>query len=208
MQKADSITIGRSASYHVAAIFDSFCRIEAAEAGAQKVLGGESFHDRLEAGYNGWLAATLFFSAQVQQVVDATIDFERWNIGVFSYEHLEFQESAGIYRCESLPAYLWAKMSISQWYDMTCHQIPASAEWLEQSVRMWAEEQKLPIMDSSDEGLSAEELMAKYTTGDSWGDHPKFSRGCWQEEVSAGDVQSGYWDWVVSRVEQGDEGAA
>lgn len=52
--------------------------------------------------------------------------------------------------------------------------------------------------------LSAEQLADKYGSDTSWGAHPTHSRSAWQEEVSNGDVQSGYWDWVVSQIEQED----
>lgn len=50
--------------------------------------------------------------------------------------------------------------------------------------------------------LSAGQLAEKYGTDSSWGEHPEFSRGTWQDEVATGDVQSGYWDWVVSQIAQ------
>ncbi len=49
---------------------------------------------------------------------------------------------------------------------------------------------------------------------DLWGQHPDpdNSREEWQREVSAGDTQRGYWDWVRANIEAedefGDEGGA
>lgn len=31
---------------------------------------------------------------------------------------------------------------------------------------------------------------------DSWGEHPDFRRTDWKQEVSEGNTQLGYWDWV------------
>jgi hypothetical protein len=56
---------------------------------------------------------------------------------------------------------------------------------------------------SCDHTLSALQLHTKYSqeNGD-WGQHPKYSRAFWREEVVAGDTQRGYWDWVVAQLEE------
>jgi hypothetical protein len=54
-----------------------------------------------------------------------------------------------------------------------------------------------------DSELDAEQLADKYGTATSWGKHPKFSRSDWQHEVAAGDTQSGYWEWVYNRIQNG-----
>lgn len=52
--------------------------------------------------------------------------------------------------------------------------------------------------------LTAEQLDAKYNpNGD--GEHPKHTRGEWVGEVFALSTLRGYWDWVVSEIEQDGE---
>lgn len=58
-----------------------------------------------------------------------------------------------------------------------------------------------PTAPPVDKELSAAELQAKYSTGDSWGKHPDHTPTDWQYAVANGDTRSGYWDWVVSEVE-------
>jgi len=49
-----------------------------------------------------------------------------------------------------------------------------------------------------DYGLTAKELEMRYERS---GQHPIYTLKEWREEVMAGDTLSGYWDWVVSRLE-------
>ena len=35
---------------------------------------------------------------------------------------------------------------------------------------------------------------------DVWGEHPTFTRDCWQTDAGDGDTNLGYWDWVRHRV--------
>ena len=53
-----------------------------------------------------------------------------------------------------------------------------------------------------DVGLTAEQLREKYDDEDGWGEFPEFTMDAWREEVANGDTRSGYWDWVVSQLEQ------
>lgn len=51
--------------------------------------------------------------------------------------------------------------------------------------------------------LTADELQQRYAEAyRRWGEHPRFSRNGWLHEVANGDTQRGYWDWVVSQIEQ------
>lgn len=62
----------------------------------------------------------------------------------------------------------------------------------------------IPVRDFEDDtGLTAEQLAAKYDEHDGgWGDHPRFDRAEWLLGVCSRDTQLGYWDWVVSQIEQ------
>jgi hypothetical protein len=59
-------------------------------------------------------------------------------------------------------------------------------------------------IDKSDHLMSAEQLREKYVGAGfgGWGGHPRHPRADWQYEAGQGDTQIGYWDWVVSRLEQ------
>jgi len=45
-------------------------------------------------------------------------------------------------------------------------------------------------------------LWEKLGFDDAWAVHPDFSRSNWQSEAADGNVQSGYWEWVASQIEQ------
>ena len=55
-----------------------------------------------------------------------------------------------------------------------------------------------------DYGFTAEQLQEKYSTEDGWGQHPgkDYQRSVWTAEVTAGDTQRSYWDWVMAGLEQ------
>ena len=38
--------------------------------------------------------------------------------------------------------------------------------------------------------------------GGVWGNHPKYPPKDWTYEVDNGDTRAGYWDWVISMIEQ------
>lgn len=46
-----------------------------------------------------------------------------------------------------------------------------------------------------------EELMQKYGVH---GEHADFTREAWKLEVSDGNTQRGYWEWVSSELEDAD----
>lgn len=51
--------------------------------------------------------------------------------------------------------------------------------------------------------LTADELQQRYADADGgWGEHPRYARSVWKGYVSCNDTQRGYWDWVVSMLEQ------
>ncbi|MBC7198087.1 MAG: hypothetical protein H5U32_02445 [Pseudomonas balearica] len=51
--------------------------------------------------------------------------------------------------------------------------------------------------------LTADELQQCYADADGgWGEHPRYARSVWKGYVSCNDTQRGYWDWVVSMLEQ------
>jgi hypothetical protein len=56
-----------------------------------------------------------------------------------------------------------------------------------------------------DKELSATELQAKYSTGESWGKHPTFPPEDWQYQVGEGDTRLGYWEWVASEIASADD---
>lgn len=73
----------------------------------------------------------------------------------------------------------------------SAHVIKGIESMLIDDVYEYLEEQATLKMD-------VDQLMAK----DLWGEHPEHTRKDWCEEVSEGNVQSGYWEWVRSTVEQ------
>lgn len=59
----------------------------------------------------------------------------------------------------------------------------------------------LPLLDSDDAALDAEELEEKYSpTGG--GEHPLFKREDWRTAVNSDDTLLGYWGWVVNQLNQ------
>jgi hypothetical protein len=55
----------------------------------------------------------------------------------------------------------------------------------------------------ADQSLCARELAEKYSSsGGSWPEHPTYPRSEWKKEVEQDSVLCGYWDWVVSQLEQ------
>jgi hypothetical protein len=60
---------------------------------------------------------------------------------------------------------------------------------------------------TADQGLTQKQLTEKYDHEDGkWGEHPDWSMEDWQFEVSEGGTRLGYWDWVVSQIEQKSDG--
>lgn len=52
------------------------------------------------------------------------------------------------------------------------------------------------VQEVKDWDLGRRELESKYTAENDWGDHPKYVRYNWVDDVTAGNTQLGYWDWV------------
>lgn len=61
-----------------------------------------------------------------------------------------------------------------------------------------------PARPQTDADLDSSELSLKYGH---WSDHPLFPARDWQAEVEGGQARLGYWDWVVSKLEQQAEDA-
>lgn len=55
--------------------------------------------------------------------------------------------------------------------------------------------------DLEDFGMTADQLEAKYGEVG----HPEYTRADWAQETANQDTQRGYWDWVVSHIEQDDD---
>lgn len=47
--------------------------------------------------------------------------------------------------------------------------------------------------------------VAQLRGDNEWGQHPEFTREAWQTEIAAGNVQSGYWEWVTEQLDQQEE---
>lgn len=195
--KHETFAVDRGNAYSISAIFDSFIRLERANSLAAKALSVTSFHDELDAGHSHWLAGTLFISAQIAALVDDLVDFDAWNEqigGVFTYEHLEFQEGKAATGCRSLPAFLWVRLSRDAWYQAVCNYVEIDDVLLELFVRQWALDNNVPLKDGG--VLDPEELEAKYGR-----EHPSFTRAMWQVAVQQGATDAGYWDWVAGSIE-------
>lgn len=64
----------------------------------------------------------------------------------------------------------------------------------------------VPTTSSTDDkDLSAADLQAKYSTGNTWGKHPTRTPKEWKEAVANNDTRSSYWEWVVSEIESGSD---
>lgn len=55
-------------------------------------------------------------------------------------------------------------------------------------------------VEELDYGLNAEQLDCKYNP-DGGGEHPRNTRKDWREAVANEDTISGYWEWIVSKIE-------
>jgi hypothetical protein len=61
------------------------------------------------------------------------------------------------------------------------------------------------MIDPSDYELSASELKQKYDDldpGNHWSQHPHFTHQDWADEAAELNTLAGYWDWVLSQLEQ------
>jgi hypothetical protein len=62
--------------------------------------------------------------------------------------------------------------------------------------------------DAADVTEGSAELHNLFCGGDVWGQHPTHTRRAWLDDVTGGNIQSGYWEWVASQIEQqADDGA-
>lgn len=50
--------------------------------------------------------------------------------------------------------------------------------------------------------LNPESLALAAQFGGKWGEHPDYPVTDWQGDVSASNTRLGYWDWVVSALEE------
>lgn len=82
----------------------------------------------------------------------------------------------------------------------------SSPEWGSETMDAVAKQVRaagLPLLDADDAALEANELADKYAGKDgAWGQHPIFRRPEWREEVANDDTLQGYWDWVVSKLNE------
>jgi hypothetical protein len=61
------------------------------------------------------------------------------------------------------------------------------------------------LVEIADHQLTADQLREKYEAldpGDHWAEHPDFTHGDWAQEAAELNTLAGYWDWVVSEIEQ------
>lgn len=61
-----------------------------------------------------------------------------------------------------------------------------------------------PELARADHLLSAEELFQKYATERDNGEHPRHLRRDWRHDVAEDNTLLGYWQWVVSQIEEED----
>ena len=63
-------------------------------------------------------------------------------------------------------------------------------------------DQAIAIIDPTPETslTSSLDLEIKYTGSHSPGEHPRFTRDDWRDEVAAEDTDLGYWDWTFNKV--------
>jgi hypothetical protein len=63
-----------------------------------------------------------------------------------------------------------------------------------------------PDLARADHLLTADELRLKYFDANDrsggQGEHPRFSKFDWHQEVASGDTLRGYWPWVEAQIEE------
>lgn len=79
--------------------------------------------------------------------------------------------------------------------------------YLDDGGRKWTFDQLVPADEWKEPIPTEEELREQFDTKDGWGEHPDHSMSAWRLEVENGDCRAGYWEWVVSQLEQAREDA-
>lgn len=142
LRACEFITVNRSNGYYAAAIYESFCRMLADD------VGQRDDHLASESGYDHTLAGMFFLSIEAGMVVNKVIDWDKWDIGVFAYEHLDYFSRAGINGSDCLSAYLFREISRDDWYQIIGnYKVPTVPE-LEKLIRAWSTEQDLPLVEA------------------------------------------------------------
>lgn len=203
-----TLPLNRGDAVFTAQLMDSFARILAQEAQAARILAEapcvlptppEGLPERICTGYDHTLASFLFLSVQVTTRLNELVDWNAWDGGVFSYEHLDALSSGQPYHCcKSLPAYLYRKITDVDWYEIAGnHRLP-KPEDLDVLIRDWARslgDKAPPLRPINETGLSKEELRDRYPSG-----HPAHPRSEWKQWVANDTTLLSYWDWVKEAI--------
>lgn len=93
----------------LAFIFDGLCRINQTARSARKEANQDTLAVEIGTFDDRMLSAALMISATAVSYLQPAIDFYESSAHeyVFVYDHLEFNEDAGVDQCVSLPAFIW-----------------------------------------------------------------------------------------------------
>lgn len=100
--------IDRAWNIETATIFASLAHYHEADIASTQKLG---LSCRIGTGYDRLIGGSLQLAMQLSAVVSKAVDWERWDWGVFSYEHLEHGPSRA-----DFPAFVMNKLSDEDWY--------------------------------------------------------------------------------------------
>lgn len=103
----------------LAFLYDGLCRINHEMRHDRKKANKDTLAVEIGTFDDRFLSAALMISATAVSHLQPAIDFYN-NSGceyVFVYDHLEYNESAGVIECDSLPAFIWRYLDAdrSQW---------------------------------------------------------------------------------------------
>lgn len=93
----------------LAFIFDGLCRINQEVRHARMEAERDGLAEELGTSDDRLLSAALMIAAQAVGHLQPTLDFydKQANPGIFTYDHLDHSEDAGVANCASLPAFIW-----------------------------------------------------------------------------------------------------
>lgn len=147
-------TIERGQDIEAAMLMGSFTRYLYRDLDAVVVPFKPSFHEGVETPFDRLHGGCLFLSLVTMAVLEDLIDWDKWGEaggGVFSYEHLEADDSKPYTEGTDLAAFLLREIPKKAWYEIAENwMVPIEAELIELLTR-WAREVKLPLLKEDDD---------------------------------------------------------